>query len=461
MHAKKTVTAFVCNQCGQDYAKWQGKCTSCGAWDSVVEVRLGTGKRSERTARSGAAGPAGGAVVTLESCAPEKVKRICSSMADVDRVFGGGLVPGSVALVGGEPGIGKSTLLLQLLAQWAQGSLPVLYVTGEESAEQVSMRAQRLGVRGAPVLLMAETLVERVLAALDEKKPAVAAIDSIQTMVREDIESAAGTVAQIRESAATLLRYAKEHGTAILMVGHVTKDGLLAGPRLLEHMVDTVVSFEGDANYQYRILRTVKNRHGPAGEIALLSMSDTGLAEVRDAADVFMRAGDEPQPGAAVVAVREGTRVLLVELQALVNRTHFGVPQRVASGMNPRRLALLAAVLERHAGIALGDHDIFFNIAGGLTVNEPAIDLGAMAALASSFRNKPLGRIAFVGEVGLGGEVRPVNGMLPRIRELARAGFTKVMVPAAPAGADWSRAPEGTKLVFCRRVAEMMAGLFG
>jgi DNA repair protein RadA/Sms len=453
MRTAKSKTAFVCNQCGQEYSKWQGKCTNCGVWDSVVEFRTSSGT-SSRAGRSAAARADTPVIVPIASCEPGNVKRIRSKMGELDRVLGGGLVPGSVTLLGGEPGIGKSTLLLQLLAQWGRSGRTVVYVTGEESLEQVSLRAHRLGLHGDPVLFLADTMVDRVCTLLDEHKPAVVVIDSIQTMMCEEIESTPGSVAQVRESAAVLLRYAKQRGVAVLLVGHVTKDGSLAGPRLLEHMVDTVLGFEGDANYQYRILRALKNRHGPSGEIALFTMSDRGLSEITNASDLFMLGREEPQAGSAVVAVREGTRVLVVELQALVNQTHFGVPQRVASGINPRRLSLLVAVLERHGGIMLGDHDIFFNIAGGLTVNEPAIDLGVIAALVSSFRGKPLGRTAFVGEVGLGGEVRPVNGMEARIRELAGTGVSRIVVPRPPKAADWGQDRDGVVLVKCKKVSE-------
>jgi DNA repair protein RadA/Sms len=458
MNKSKTKTAFVCNQCGQEYSRWQGKCTNCGVWESVVEFRVpAKHERAHHTALPGDA-----AIVALSACQPEKLVRVLSAMPEVDRVLGGGLVPGSLTLIGGEPGIGKSTLLLQLMAQWAGRGLSTLYVSGEESTDQVSLRAHRLGIHGAAVLFLSETNVGRICALLDEHKPQVVVIDSIQTMSCDDLESTPGTVSQVREAAAVLLRYAKANGTAILLVGHVTKDGTLAGPRVLEHMVDAVLSFEGDANYQYRILRTLKNRHGPSGELALFAMSDRGLSEVKNAADIFLQGGPEQQVGTAVVAVLEGTRVLVVELQALVNQTHFGLPQRVASGINPKRLALLTAVMERHGGIALGDHDIFFNVAGGLTISEPAVDLGIVAALFSSFRNKPLARLGFIGEVGLGSEIRSVNHMDTRIQELGRAGYKRVVVPKVRgAGSDWAGKKSGVELVQCGKVGEMFGVLFG
>ncbi len=458
--SKKTKTAFVCNECGQEYARWQGKCTSCGAWDTVVEFRVPTTKAKRSAAVRAGIGGETSQVVPLTACSPEDVPRIASTMPDIDRVFGGGVVPGSMTLIGGEPGIGKSTLLLQLMAQWAEGARSVLYVTGEESLEQVSLRAHRLGLQQRPMFFLAETNVERIRAVLDEQRPGIVVIDSIQTMVCEELESTPGTVSQVRESAAILLRFAKDSGSAVVIVGHVTKDGSIAGPRLLEHMVDTVLSFEGDANYQYRILRAIKNRHGPSGEIAIFTMSDRGLSAVTNASELFLMGGEVQQIGAAVVPVLEGSRVLVVELQALVNQTHFGTPQRVASGINPKRLALLVAVMERHGGLHLGDHDIFFNVAGGLAISEPAVDLGIVAALTSSFRNKPLARQGFIGEVGLGGEIRPVNSMGARIQELARTGYTRIVVPRAPRSANWKAKAGEAELVQCGRVVEAFEVMF-
>ncbi len=453
---RKTKTAYVCNECGQEYAKWQGKCTSCGTWDSVVEFKVPTSGSSRARA---AVQAAGAEIVPLAECSPEHVQRVTSELADFDRVLGGGLVPGSLTLVGGEPGIGKSTLLLQALAHWAGRSHTVVYVTGEESLEQVSLRARRLGIGDAPVLFLAETNTEQICRLFEQRRPQIVVIDSIQTMMCEEIESTPGTVSQVRESAAVLMRYAKEHGCAVLLVGHVTKEGAIAGPRLLEHMVDTVLSFEGDANYQYRILRALKNRHGPSGEIALFTMSDRGLAPLTNASELFL-AGGEEQVGTAVVPVLEGSRVLVVELQALVNRTHYGMPQRVASGINPKRLALLVAVMERHGGIPLGDHDIFFNVAGGLTIAEPAIDLGIVAALISSFRNRPLHRQAFVAEVGLGGELRPVNNMQARIAELVRTGYRTIVVPPALRVGGWAAKKQDCELRHCARITDVLRVLF-
>lgn len=450
---RKTKTVYVCSNCGQDYAKWHGKCQNCGQWDAISEFRQAkTGKSSPLRLPDGNQP----ALVTLSSCKPDTLIRIHSGFADVDRVLGGGLVPGSMILVGGNPGIGKSTLVLQSAASCAKKGLSVLYVSGEESAEQLSLRARRLGIADVSMNLLTEVSVQRICAHLDAVKPALVIIDSIQTIFSEELESAPGSVGQVRESAAILLRFAKETRTAVILVGHVTKDGAIAGPRVLEHMVDTVLYFEGDSSYQYRILRTVKNRFGASGEIAVLTMSDSGLAEVSNASEFFLLHREVPQIGTSIVPVLEGTRILVVELQALVNPTHFGLPQRVASGINPKKLSLLLAVLERYAGISLGSHDIFFNITGGLAISEPAIDCGIAAAVLSSFLNKPVRNgVAFIGEVGLGGELRPVNNMSGRLKELAGLGFTSCVVPPAKKGSDWTVSKQGMQQITCRSVNDI------
>jgi len=424
---KKSKTAFVCGNCGQDFAKWQGRCFNCGEWETITEFKTPAGGKSRRPA---AGQSSDSSPVLLSECKPEDIPRTGSGIPEMDRVLGGGLVPGAVILLGGDPGIGKSTLLLQMAGVLADRDNPVVYVTGEESAEQVSLRAVRLACRTSPVQLLAETSVGRILETLEAVKPKAIIIDSIQTMFSEDLESAPGSVSQVRESAELLLRYAKENRATLFLVGHVTKEGSIAGPRVLEHMVDTVLYFEGDAGYQYRILRAVKNRFGPSGEIALFAMSDEGLGEVKNASELFMLNRENPQTGTAFVPIMEGSRVLVVELQALVNRTHFGLPQRVASGINPKRLALIIAVLERYAGISLGDHDVFFNVAGGLNITEPAADLGIAGAILSSFRNQPLrAGSAVIGEIGLGGELRRVNHTPTRLKELDTIGFSDCIVP--------------------------------
>ncbi len=399
--------------------------------------------------------------VRLSSCKPETIERTFTGYPEVDRVLGGGLVPGSMVLVGGSPGIGKSTLMLHIAAHFTKENSSVLYVSGEESVEQLSLRAQRLGIANVPITVFTETSVECVIATMEQLKPRIVIIDSVQTVFSEELESAPGSVSQVRECTAMLMRHAKESQTALFLVGHVTKEGAIAGPRVIEHMVDTVLYFEGDSSYQYRILRAIKNRFGPSGEIALLSMSDTGLSEVSNASEFFLMHRDTPQVGTAIVPVREGSRILVVELQALVNPTHFGLPQRVASGINPKKLSLLIAVLERYTGISLGDHDIFFNITGGLTVSEPAIDLGIAAALLSSFRNLPVHNgIAFLGEIGLGGEIRSVNSMILRLKELAGMGFKKCIVPIPARQSEWTKKVKGIELITCKSVNDLAEKIF-
>lgn len=449
---KKIKTAYVCNNCGQDYSKWHGKCDSCGMWDTITEIKVSASNKSwTGQIQAGNSSP-----VLLSDCSQKETPRITTSFNEIDRVLGGGLVRGAFILLGGDPGIGKSTLLLQLAARVADNGIKVLYITGEESAEQVSMRAERLSVADSDIKILTETSVEQIMNVLTNEKPAIVIVDSIQTVFTEEIESAPGSVSQIRESCAALLRFGKSNGTVFFLIGHVTKDGGIAGPRVLEHMVDTVLYFEGDSSNQYRILRTVKNRFGPSGEIALLSMADAGLCEVTNASEFFLMNRHQPQIGTATSPVMEGSRILVIELQALVNKSHFGLPQRVASGVNPKKLALLIAVLERHGGILLGDHDVFFNIAGGLTISEPSIDLGIVSALISSFRNKPLRRdLACIGELGLGGEIRPVVNMISRLKELNHLGFKECIVPEPIKKTDWFSNDFGITLIPCKRIADI------
>ena len=455
---KKTKTVFVCNNCGEDFPRWYGRCDNCGEWDTISEFR-----QSKKSSSSSIQAKADGLqeAVKLSSCRPEKIERRNTGFPEVDRVLGGGLAPGTAVLVGGNPGIGKSTLMLHLAAHFSKSSLGVLYVTGEESLQQLSLRSRRLGIENSAVNVLTEISAERILDTMEQLKPDVVIVDSVQTVFSEELESAPGSVSQVRECTALLMRYTKKSEITLFLVGHVTKEGAIAGPRVIEHMVDTVLYFEGDSTYQYRILRAIKNRFGPSGEIALLSMSDIGLSEVLNASEFFLMHRDTPQVGTAVVPVQEGSRILAVELQALVNPTHFGLPQRVASGINPKKLSLLIAVLERYSGIRLGDYDIFFNITGGLTVSEPAIDLGIAAAILSSFRNVPIQNgIAFLGEIGLGGEIRPVNSMLSRLKELAGLGFTKCVVPVPKRGSDWKEKKSGIGLVSCRSVKDISEHIF-
>jgi DNA repair protein RadA/Sms len=448
---KKTSTVYVCNNCGQDFSKWLGRCTNCGAWETITEMR---GIKATPSSRPVVADRSD--IVAFPDCTVDGAARILGAFPEIDRVLGGGLIPGALILCGGDPGIGKSTLLLQLLTSWSATGKKSLYVTGEESVDQIFLRGKRLGVSDSSISMLAETSVEAILSKLEETGPDIVVIDSIQTMYSEALESAPGSVSQVRESASMLLRFAKKNNTAVILIGHVTKEGAIAGPRVLEHMVDTVLYFEGDSHYQYRILRAVKNRYGPSGEIAILSMTDRGLREVANPSEFFLHSRANPQVGTAIVPVLEGSRVLIVEVQSLVNKSHFGLPQRVASGINPKKLALLLAVLERFGGLSLGDHDIFFNIVGGLSVPEPAVDLGIAASIISSFRNRPLRRdLAFTGELGLGGEIRPVNNMPLRIKELGRMGFTECLVAKPPKKTDWSENSSGVKLIMCCRIDEV------
>ncbi len=454
---KKPKTAFVCTECGQDYPKWQGRCNVCEQWHTISEFKTG----ARKTSHSHSAHKQEKAQVQLlSSCSPQSVMRDMTGLAELDRVLGGGLVPGAAILLGGSPGIGKSTLLLQLLAEIASGGSTVLYVSGEESREQISLRAQRLGLQDSPMQILTETSVESIMQTLQTVNPKTVVIDSVQTIFSEELESAPGSVTQVRECAAQLLRYAKENDCSIFLVGHVTKEGAIAGPRVLEHMVDTVLYFEGDGNYQYRIVRAVKNRFGPSNEIAMLSMSDKGLFPIKNPSELFILSRGEPQAGTSFVPVLEGTRPLVVELQALVNQTHFGLPQRVASGINPKKLALLLAVLEKWGGIVLGDHDIFFNITGGLKISEPATDLGIAAAVISSFRNLPLRKgVALVGELGLGGEIRPVHNTSIRLKELAAMGFTECITAHLP-GEQCKKNDSAIQIRQCRHIRQVPELLF-
>ncbi len=457
---KKSKTIFVCNNCGEDFSKWHGRCLNCGEWDTISEFRQPRKNASSFSSKEQGKIESQKAVV-LSSCKPEQVERKSIGFPEVDRVLGGGLVAGSMTLVGGSPGIGKSTLMAHIAAYLAKSNLKVLYVSGEESLEQLSLRSMRLGTNNLSINILTETCVEFVLDTLEQIKPDVVVVDSIQTVFSEEVGSVPGSVSQVRESTALFMRYAKQTETSFFLIGHVTKDGAIAGPRILEHMVDTVLYFEGDSSYQYRILRAIKNRFGPSGEIAILSMCDEGLKEVKNASEFFLMHRDTPQVGTSVVPILEGSRILVVELQALVNPTRFGLPQRVASGINPKKLALLIAVLERYTGITLGDYDIFFNITGGLTVSEQAIDLGICAAILSSFRNIPIRKgISFIGELGLGGEIRPVNNMLIRLKELTRMGFLECIIPFPGKSSEWYKMKNSLKLLKCRSVNDIANFIF-
>jgi DNA repair protein RadA/Sms len=441
----KAKTAYVCNQCGAEYGKWQGQCEACGAWNTLSEFIVESAKPGV-VRRSSYAGAAAQAQITpLAELATQTDTRTRIGIGELDRVLGGGLVDGSVVLVGGDPGIGKSTLLLQTLG--ALGArMKSLYVSGEESLAQIAARAQRLGLPLEPLRCLAETCVERIVENVQkdfsgptEKSnrpaaPRVLVIDSIQTIWTELLTAAPGSVSQVRESAARLVRYAKETGTSIFLVGHVTKEGGIAGPRVLEHMVDAVLYFEGEAGSRFRILRAFKNRFGAVNELGVFAMGDKGLREVPNPSAIFLSAHGAPTPGSAVMVTREGTRPLLVEVQALVDQSSLGNPRRVALGLEQNRLAMLLAVLHRHGGAAVYDQDVFVNVVGGIRVQETAADLPVLLAVLSSFRDRPLpDKLVAFGEVGLSGEIRPVPNGEERLREAATHGFLKAIVPKANA----------------------------
>jgi len=429
----KAKTAYVCNQCGAEYGKWQGQCEACGAWNTLSEFVVESAKPGV-VRRSSYAGAAAKAQITaLTELAAQTDTRTRIGIGELDRVLGGGLVDGSVVLVGGDPGIGKSTLLLQTLG--ALGArMKSLYVSGEESLAQIASRAQRLGLPLAPLRCLAETCVERIVENAQTDAPRVLVIDSIQTIWTELLTAAPGSVSQVRESAAKLVRYAKETGTSIFLVGHVTKEGGIAGPRVLEHMVDAVLYFEGEAGSRFRVLRAFKNRFGAVNELGVFAMSDKGLREVPNPSAIFLSAHNAPTPGSAVMVTREGTRPLLVEVQALVDQSSLGNPRRVALGLEQNRLAMLLAVLHRHGGAAVYDQDVFVNVVGGIRVQETAADLPVLLAVLSSFRDRALpDKLVAFGEVGLSGEIRPVPNGEERLKEAATHGFLKAIVPKANA----------------------------
>jgi len=431
----KAKTAYVCTDCGAEHPKWQGSCAECGAWNTLSEIVLQPAVKSAGAARGGYAGKAEGAsrVMPLTEVALTVEARTLTGIGELDRVLGGGLVEGSVVLVGGDPGIGKSTLLLQMLGTLGV-QLPSVYVTGEESLAQVASRAQRLGLPLAPLQALAETCIERILEQAAQVRPRVLVIDSIQTIWTELLTAAPGSVSQVRESAARLTRFAKETGTSVFLVGHVTKEGGIAGPRVLEHMVDAVLYFEGESGSRFRVLRAFKNRFGAVNELGVFAMGDKGLREVPNPSAIFLSAHAGPTPGSAVMVTREGTRPLLVEVQALVDQSSLGNPRRVALGLEQNRLAMLLAVLHRHGGVAAYDQDVFINIVGGIRVQETAVDLPALLAVLSSLRDRPLPEktVAF-GEVGLSGEIRPVPNGEERLKEAAHHGFRRAIVPKANA----------------------------
>ncbi len=454
----KARLAYVCNGCGASLTKWAGRRPDCGAWNSVEEIlESPTAGRG----RQGYAGVADSAqVLSLEAVSPEQEARTSSGIAELDRVLGGGLVAGSVVLIGGDPGIGKSTLLLQACAALTASlgyERPVLYVTGEESPQQVSLRARRLGLSGAGIRLLAETGVERILAAASSEQPRVLVVDSIQTTYTDLLPSAPGSVSQVRETAAQLVRWAKQGDTCVFLVGHVTKEGALAGPRVLEHMVDTVLYFEGEAGSPYRLVRAVKNRFGAVNELGVFAMTDRGLKEVRNPSAIFLSRHDQPVPGSLVMVTREGTRPLMVEVQALVDESPLANPRRVALGLEQNRLSMLLAVLHRHGGLAMFDRDVFVNVVGGVRITETAADLAVLLAVLSSYRDRPLDlELAVFGEVGLSGEIRPVPNGPDRLREAAKHGIKRVI---APKGNVPKGGVEGLEILEVRSLREAIDGV--
>jgi DNA repair protein RadA/Sms len=417
---------FICQTCGTAHPRWQGKCEGCGGWNTLAEEGAERSPGPGRKARKGRQ-------FALEPLAgdTDDAPRIASGIAELDRVTGGGFVRGSVLLVGGDPGIGKSTLLIQAAGAMARAGHRAVYISGEEAVAQVRLRAERLGLRDAAVELAAETAVEDIIATLSEgATPRLIVIDSIQTMWTDSVESAPGTVTQVRGAAQALIRFAKRSGAAVILVGHVTKDGQIAGPRVVEHMVDAVLSFEGEGSHQFRILRAVKNRFGPTDEIGVFEMTGSGLCEIANPSELFLSGRDLGQPGTAVFAGIEGTRPLLVEMQALVAPSSLGTPRRAVVGWDPSRLSMVLAVLEAHCGVRLGGHDVYLNVAGGLRINEPAADLAAAAALVSSLAGAPLPADAvYFGEVSLSGAVRPVAQTPARLKEAAKLGFVRAILP--------------------------------
>ncbi|MGE4373436.1 MAG: DNA repair protein RadA [Xanthobacter sp.] len=432
--AKRAASSFTCQACGAVYSRWQGKCDACGEWNTIAEETavVASVPAAQRAGRKGRA-------VALQSLqgAGEAAPRLISGIGELDRVAGGGFVPGSILLIGGDPGIGKSTLLVQASAALSAHGLRVVYVSGEEAVDQVRMRAQRLGLAGAQVGLAAETNAENILATLASGPPVqFVVIDSIQTMWSDSVESAPGTVTQVRTSAQLLVRYAKQAGACVILVGHVTKDGQIAGPRVVEHMVDAVFSFEGDGAHQFRILRAQKNRFGPTDEIGVFEMTGGGLREVANPSELFLSHRDLGAPGTAVFAGMEGTRPVLVEIQALVAPSSLGTPRRAVVGWDPARLSMVLAVLDARCGVRLGGHDVYLNVAGGLRIGEPAADLAVAAALVSSLTGAPLPADAvYFGEVSLTGAVRQVSQAPARLKEAAKLGFARAVIPSsAPDG---------------------------
>ena len=451
--AKARKTIFFCQNCGYESAKWMGQCPGCREWNTLVEEPV-----AERTSKKAAGRKNHVEPVQLSRIQTETEERLHTNIGELDRVLGGGIVQGSMTLVGGDPGIGKSTLLLQVCRKIAEQEKKVLYISGEESLAQIKLRAQRIGSFNEYMLLLCETNLADIRSAVEQQKPDVLIIDSIQTMYDEEVSSAPGSVSQVRESTAALMQIAKGMGVSVFIVGHVTKDGNVAGPRVLEHMVDTVLYFEGDRHASYRILRSVKNRFGSTNEIGVFEMCQTGLAEVKNPSEFMLNGKPEGASGSVVACSMEGTRPILIEVQALVCRSNFGIPRRTAAGTDFNRVNLLMAVLEKRGGMNLSDSDAYVNIAGGIKMTEPAIDLGILLAIASSYRDIviPESVVAF-GEVGLSGEVRAVSMALKRVQEAKKLGFETVILPKVCRSAV--KEVTGIRLIFVENIKDAISAI--
>lgn len=452
----KNKTAYVCTECGADFSRWQGQCGECKEWNTITEVRLGVITPGKSARYTGYAGAIGSQVQTLAEVATTEIPRFGSGFKELDRVLGGGVVPGSAILIGGNPGAGKSTLLLQTMCGLAE-RMKTLYVTGEESLQQVAMRASRLGLPTDKLRMLSETSVEQICIIAQQEQPQIMVIDSIQVMHVADVQSSPGSVSQVRESAALLTRYAKQNHVAIFMVGHVTKDGTLAGPKVLEHCVDCSVLLDGAHDSRFRTLRSHKNRFGAVNELGVFAMTGQGMKEVSNPSAIFLSRGDEQAPGSIVMVIWEGTRPLLVELQALVDYSQVANPRRVAVGMDHNRLAMLLAVLHRHGGLQMADQDVFINVVGGVKVEETSADLALLLAMVSSFRDQALPKdLVVFGEVGLSGEIRPVPSGQERLQEAAKHGFRRAIVPYANAP---KHPIEGMEVVPVKKLADALEAL--
>ena len=451
---KKSKTSFFCQHCGYMSPKWLGKCPSCSGWNCFAEELVSDSDSGSRAEMS-----FGGKPLPIEDIPAEDGQRTVTGIAEIDRVLGGGIVGGSAILIGGEPGIGKSTLMLQMMNNLAEKGLKVLYVSGEESASQIKLRSKRVGAAAKDLLVLVEVSLEKILEQIKAVSPAIVVIDSIQTVYSGELMSAPGSVGQVRESSSRLILFSKKNNIPVFLVGHVTKDGSIAGPKVLEHMVDTVLYFEGDSGHAYRIVRSIKNRFGPTNEIGVFEMMDKGLKEVLNPSAFFLAERPQNVAGSVVVPSLEGTRPILVEIQALVSATNLGMSRRTAIGVDHNRVSLLVAVLDKICGMHLGASDIFINVAGGVRVEEPAVDLGVVAAIASSFLDKPIdARTVVLGEVGLAGEVRAISQMDVRIKEAARLGFNRCLVPKTNA----AQLAKITKMEICTvsSLKELLESLF-